>query len=96
MVLAAHDKELLAIPDAFTRFLSDRKRFIVRADEKLDCVCGAAKGDSRVRGEFVSVPVSDRVAAKFPLTFNILVACRAVCPSQTRRYWDVPERKRNM
>ena len=34
-VLASHDKELLAIPDAFTRFLSDRKRFIVRADEKL-------------------------------------------------------------
>jgi len=72
------------------------KRFIVRAEEILTAFVELEKGNTRVRGEFVSVPVSDRVAAKFPLTFNILVACRAVCPSQTRQYWDVPERKRNM
>ena len=28
------------------------KRFIVRANDKLNCVRGTAKGDTRVRGEF--------------------------------------------
>jgi hypothetical protein len=35
----------------------DGKRFVVHADGKAYCVCGAAKGNTRVRGKF------DRVIA---------------------------------
>jgi len=35
------------------------KRFIVRAEEILTAFVELEKGDTRVRGEFVSVPVSE-------------------------------------